>query len=133
MKGSPFAVAVAVCAFVAVGTSSAAKEAPECTRAKIISQDLTTADRGAYAMPVGNATVAIPLTTRTNRVVIETPKARMELIEAGDGAIILPVDGEAEFCADKDYLVVLDSKKKKHKFIVVGLKTLIKPEPPTKQ
>lgn len=115
-------------AALATMLTAADKKAPACTEAKVLSQEISSQDRGAIAAPLGNTTVALPIATHTNRVVIQTAKSVLEMVEAGDRFIVLPVDDTAEFCEDKDYLVVLDSKKKKHKFVIVGMRSLPKPE-----
>ena len=75
-------------------------------------------------MPLGSGVVGVPITRRSNIVVLETAKARLTWSEVGKNAIILPVNGTIEFYQDGDWFIVLDSKHKKHKFALVHFENI---------
>jgi len=89
--------------------------------AKVISQNLGSERAGAYAAPIGNGAVAIPLYRQWNSVAVETDQYIYQWQEArGSRPVILPVNDKIMFYRDGDWFVVLDSKNKKHKFGLVG-------------
>ena len=89
-------------------------------QATVISQDLDSQRSGAYATPIGNGTIAVPLYKRSNTVVVETDHYRYQWSEVGRKVIILPVNGKVQFYRDGNWFIVMDSKNKKHKFALVG-------------
>ena len=94
----------------------------EWETAKVVSQELNSERAGAYAAPLGNGTVAVPLYRRSNSVVVETDKYIYQWQEAGRTPVILPVNGTVMFYHDGNWFIVVDSKNKKHKFGLVGAK-----------
>jgi hypothetical protein len=90
-------------------------------KAKVLSQSLNSSQAGVYAAPIGTAVVGVPIYRTSNRVVVETETHRLEWSEATSPSVILPVNGVIQFYRDKDWFIVLDSKKKKHKFGLVGM------------
>jgi hypothetical protein len=113
-----------VCLFVALGI--AAEKQPNWEKAKVLSQVMGSAQAGAYAAPMGTGVIAVPVYRRTNNVTVETATHRLEWSESGRSTIVLPVNGTIEFYRDSDWFIVLDSKKKKHKFALVGM--TVKPD-----
>ncbi|MBN1570724.1 MAG: hypothetical protein JXA73_22975 [Acidobacteria bacterium] len=107
-----------------------AKEKPVMQKAKVISQDIGSRDRGVYAAPIGSGIIGIPLRDTWNIVLVETEKHRMEWHEKGEKFIVLAVNGEIEFYQDKDNFIVLDSKGKKHKFSLVHMEAIEKQKAP---
>ncbi len=101
-----------------------AKTAPLFETAKVISQDLSTQERGYAAMPMGTGIMGVPIMRRSNIVVVETATQRITWVEAGRNTIILPVHGTIEFYRDGNWFVVLDAKNKKHKFGLLHLETI---------
>ena len=91
--------------------------------ATVISQDVTTYNAGAVAMPLGTGVAAVPIRRRSNIVVVETATERLTWSEAGKNTVILPVNGSVRFYRDGDWYIVLDSKDKKHKFGLIGMTT----------
>jgi len=90
-------------------------------RGKVISQQRGSDRAGAAAAPIGGMVVAVPLYRNWNIVVIEAEKYIYQWNEVGNKQIILPVNGEIQFYRDGDYFIVLDAKKNKHKFALVGM------------
>ena len=113
---------------LSVQLANAEKKKPTFERAKVVSQDVNSSQAGTYAAPIGNATIAVPIYRTSNRVVVETDTQILEWSEAGSPVIILPVNGFVEFYRDGDWYVVLDAKKKKHKFAIIGIKTKEQPK-----
>lgn len=106
---------------------SFAKEAPETHPAKIISQDIGSEDHGIAVMPVGSILAGIPIARTHDIVVIETTKYRLTLSEIGRKFIVLPVNDTIQISQEGNQIVVLDSKKKKHKFAVIHAEKLPAP------
>src|SRR6185312_7952530 len=98
----------------------------EVHTAKVISQNIGSSDRGIAAMPIGTMLVGVPISRRSDVVIVETSKARMTWAEriTGRGPIVLPVNGDIQFYQDGNWMVVLDAKHKKHKFAVVHFEQL---------
>ena len=108
--------------------ANAEKKKPTFERAKVVSQDVNSSQAGTYAAPIGNATIAVPIYRTSNRVVVETGTQILEWSEIGKSVIILPVNGFVEFYRDGDWYIVLDAKKRKHKFAIIGMKTKEQPK-----
>jgi hypothetical protein len=87
---------------------------------KILSQDYGSEPAGAYAAPIGTASIAVPLYRRHNTVVIDTGNVIYTWGEIGTRAIILPVNGVIDFYRDGDKFIVLDVKNRKHKFTMLA-------------
>lgn len=111
----------AVLVLCAIMSVASAADKLNWERATVISQEVNSAPAGIYAAPAGNARVAVPIYSRSNRVVVETETQRLEWIETGKNFVILPVNGAIQFYRDGNWFVVIDSKKKKHKFGLVGM------------
>ena len=107
--------------FFSLAFSFAGEKQHTMERAKVISQELNSSQAGTYAAPIGTATVAVPIYRRSNIVTVETDAYRLEWIEKGNKPVILPVNGSIEFYRDGDWFIVLDSKRNKHKFGLVGM------------
>lgn len=103
--------------------SAFAKPNPPLETAKVISQDLETQDRGTAVMPLGRGVVGVPISRRSNIVLVETASERMTWGEDGNGknVIILPVHGTIQFYRDGKWFIVMDSSNKKHKFGILHL------------
>lgn len=89
-------------------------------KAKVLSQEIGTQSNGAYAGPLLGGVFAIPLNRPVNRVVLETPCCKLRMVELGEKVIVLPVNGEIQYYLDRERVIILDTKKKKHKFALVG-------------
>jgi hypothetical protein len=102
------------------------KSQPAMQTAKVISQEIGSYSQGAAVLPVGGMLVGVPITRRSDMVVLETASYRFTLSEliGRYGAVILPVNGTVEFYQDGKWFIVLDSSKKKHKFSLVHIETL---------
>ena len=103
-----------------------AKTQPEVHTAKVISQDVGSYNGGSAVVPVGGMLVGVPITRRSDMIVLETASHRLTLSEliTRHGAVILPVNGTVQFYQDGNWFIVLDSAKKKHKFSLVHMETL---------
>ena len=118
------ALLVAVTALVLISASTVVfpkEKLQNWERGKVVSQDLSSSPAGTYAAPVGTATIAVPIYRTSNVVVIETDSYRYEWSEVGRKKVVLPVNGLIEFYRDGDWFIVLDSKRKKHKFALVSM------------
>jgi hypothetical protein len=104
--------------------TAAAKDIPVMQNATVISQDIGSRDRGQAFVPLFGSIYAVPLTRSWNRVIVQTSQHRMEWVEKGNKFIVLPVHGTISFYQDKEYFIVLDSRGKKHKFILIGMEQL---------
>jgi len=98
-----------------------AEKSHQWEHAKVISQDQGSSAAGAYAAPLGNGTIAVPLYRNWNRVVVETDRYVYQWNEVGRTKIILPVNGEVAFYREGDWFIIMDSNNKKHKFGLVGM------------
>lgn len=96
-----------------------AKKQHELQTAKVISQDIETQDRGAVVMPLYGGLVGVPISQRTNVVVLETSHHRLSMAEVGRRTIVLPVNGMVQFYQDGNWLIMVDSRGKKHKFTML--------------
>ena len=79
---------------------------------KVMSQDLSSQDGGVMAIPMGTGVMTVPITRRSNIVVIDTATQRLTWLEHGNKAIVLPVNGTIEFYQEGGWYVVLDSRQK---------------------
>ena len=111
-----------------LGLPSFAKDPQATHPAKVISQDIGSEDHGLAVMPIGTMIAGVPITRTHNIVVIETPKYRLTLSEIGRKFVILPVNETIQVSQEGDQILVLDSKKKKHKFAVVHAEKLPSPQ-----
>jgi len=92
---------------------------------KVLAQDLGSAQAGAYAGPLAGGVYAVPLYQSWNRITIETETQIYDLTErAGRRWIIVPVNGEIPFYREGNFFILLDTGRKKHKFILTGLRSL---------
>jgi hypothetical protein len=89
--------------------------------AKVIFQKISSRDSGIVAIPMGTMVTAVPIQKTYNVVVVETEMYRFEWQEKGNKFITLPVNGEIQFYRDKDLFIVLDSSRKKHKFVLTHM------------
>lgn len=94
---------------------------PAMESARVLSQEFVTAERGVYVAPLGNGVAGVPITRETNYVVVRVGDQIMEWAETGRSQIVLPVNGVIEFYREKDWFIVLDPKRKKHKFALMRL------------
>ncbi|MGB9408379.1 MAG: hypothetical protein WCA89_12635, partial [Terracidiphilus sp.] len=85
-----------------------AKNQPEFQPAKVISQNIGSYNGGAAAMPIGTMVVAVPITRRSDIVVLETANHRLTLSEqmTGRGPVILPVNETIPFYQDGNWFIV---------------------------
>jgi hypothetical protein len=107
-------------------------EKPKWEEATVISQNLGSQPAGAYAAPLGNGTVAVPIYAHSNIVVIDTDHSRLTLTEPNLGGaiifrrsysstpLILPVNGNVQFYRNGDWFIFMDRKHKKHRFSLIG-------------
>lgn len=100
---------------------AAKKKPPVMEIGTVLAQGLDSQDGGAYAMPLGNGTVAVPIRRTTNAVKIQSGEYIFDWVEDGRTLLIFTVNDEFEFYRDGDKFIVLDSKNKKHKFIAIGI------------
>ena len=98
-----------------------ADKGPTWEVGKVLRQDYRSEASGTYSTAVGAGVAAIPVYRTFNRVTVETDAYVYQWAEIGRGAVILAVNGQVRFYREKDLFVVLDSKKKKHKFALVGM------------
>ncbi|MHB1674255.1 MAG: hypothetical protein ACYCSP_08400 [Acidobacteriaceae bacterium] len=87
--------------------------------AKVISQDLDTYNGGEAMVPLGTMLVNVPITRRSNVVVVQTADMRLTLLEVGRTSLIMPVNETFRLYQDGKWYVVLDTNRKKHKFALV--------------
>jgi hypothetical protein len=66
----------------------------------------------------------VPINRRSNIVVLETGKCRLTLSEVGRNWIVLPVNDTIQLYQDGKWFVVLDSKKKKHRFGLIHMEDI---------
>jgi len=117
----PFVIPAAVlllCVLVA------AEKQHDWEQGVVKSQDVSSYNAGAVAMPIGTSVAAVPITRRSNVVVVETATVRYTWSEVGKNTVILPVNGTVNFYRDGNFFVVLDTNNKKHKFSLVGMTSL---------
>ena len=101
---------------------AAKKPQPVMHTAKVVSQDISTQNGGAAAMPLGTMIVAVPISVVTNSVAVETEHAFMTWVEKRTKhPLVLPINGTVEFYQDGNWVVVLDSNHKKHRFAVTHI------------
>jgi hypothetical protein len=94
---------------------------------KVLSQSIGTSNDGVAVMPIGSMLAGVPIRRQSNIVVIETTKARLTLSEKGRHFLILPVNGTVECSHKGSWVIMLDSKKKEHKFAVIHVEMLQSP------
>lgn len=113
---------LAVVVALAVGSLSAEKKSIEWFGATVISQQFDSQAAGVYAAPIGVAAIAVPIYRRSNIVVIENVKARITWSESFRRApLVFPVNAPVKYYQVGNWVFVLDSDGKKHKFAVIGV------------
>jgi hypothetical protein len=77
-------------------------------------------------MPIGTMMVGVPITRRSNIVVVETANQRLTWSEqvTRRGPVVFPVNETIQFCQDGNWFIVFDSNRKKHKFGLVHMEGL---------
>jgi len=118
---------VVVLLLLAAMPSFAAKKEHLIEFGIVVDQNLQSAPGGAMAMPVGTAVVAVPLYRQSNVVTIDTAFYRYQWLEVGLDKIILPVNDVVEFYRDHDRFIVMDSRHRKHRFELIGMRELVHP------
>jgi hypothetical protein len=109
-----------------VGSVSVMAERPhQWETATVVSQNLGSSPAGVYSGPLGTGSIASPINLRSNLVVVETGAYRYTWEEFTRSPnwhhfIVLTVNEEVKFYRDGAWFVVLDSKKTKHKFALIG-------------
>ncbi|MHB1744267.1 MAG: hypothetical protein ACYCRE_05785 [Acidobacteriaceae bacterium] len=98
---------------------ASAHKLPTFQSAKVISQDLDTYNGGEAMVPLGTMLVNVPITRRSNVVVVQTADMRLTLLEVGRTSLIMPVNETFRLYQDGKWYVVLDTNRKKHKFALV--------------
>jgi hypothetical protein len=68
--------------------------------------------------------IGVPIRRSSDIVVIETTNQRMTLAERGRKFILLPVNSTIMCYQDGTTIVVLDTKRKKHKFSIIHLENI---------
>jgi len=101
-----------------------AKNTPQFEAAKVVSQNTSSEDRGYAVLPLGTGIVGAPIRRVSDVVVVETASQRMTWVEEGKSFVILPVNGTIHFYRDGQWFVVIDAKKKKHKFGLLHLESI---------
>jgi hypothetical protein len=100
---------------------SYAKDKHPLQTATVVSQQIGSYNAGAAVMPMYGGLVGVPITRRSNVVIVETANSLMTWSEVGNKTIILPEGGKVSFYQDKDYFVIMDSRNKKHRFVLTHL------------
>jgi hypothetical protein len=98
-----------------------AEKSHDWEQGTVVSQNISAYNAGAVAMPIGTTIAAVPITRRSNIVVVDTTTARYTWSEIGKNIIILPVNGVVQFYRDGDHFILTDSNNKKHKFGLIGM------------
>jgi hypothetical protein len=106
-----------------------AKDQPVLKPMKVISQEIGAHNGGTAVMPIGTSVVGVPITRRSNIVVIEGATRRVTLSEIGNKFIVLPVNGIVQCYQDKNLIVIPDSSGKKHKFSVLHVEVIANEKP----
>jgi hypothetical protein len=111
----------------------AAKTPVTWETATVVSQNIAPINMGAYAGPIGNGAIAVPLTGRANVVVIDTERFGYTLAEPDINSVrvfrrsystsplILPVHGTVQFYRDGNWFIFIDNDGRKHRFPVIGI------------
>jgi hypothetical protein len=104
---------------IALAASPLCAEQKPTKPAKVIYQDIGSENRGTAVLPLAGGIAGVPITRSTNIVMIETKTYRVTMVEdARKNFIVLPVNGTVQFYEEKERIIILDSKNKKHKFVV---------------
>lgn len=107
-----------------------AKTEPRMVSAKVISQDIGSSDGGTAVVPLGGALIGVPIVRNSNVVVVEAPHHRITMIEKGNKFIILPVNEMIQYYHDGNWIVILDTRHKKHKFSVMHIEARVQAQNP---
>lgn len=99
----------------------AAKPRPTLESAVVVSQSIDTYNAGSAYMPLYGGIVGVPITRRTNIVVVETREERMTWSEADKKTLVLGEGSIVEFYRYKNYFVVPDGRHKKYRFSLTHL------------
>ncbi len=92
---------------------------------KVISQEVTSYNAGAAAVPIGGGVVAVPLRRTSNQVILEANGYRFTLLEKqAKNYLVLPENSNVQFYQDGQWFVFLDFKKKEHKFSLLHMEKL---------
>lgn len=98
-----------------------AKKPPEGEVGTVLSQQIGSDRAGAYAGPVGGGVIAVPLYRMSNVVEIDAARYTYRLAESGRHPLVVPVNSQITFYHEGNWIVILDSKNKKHKFAIIGM------------
>jgi hypothetical protein len=115
------ALVILITAILITATLAFAEKQHNWEQGTVLSQDLSSYNAGAVAMPIGTMIAAVPIARRSNTVVIDARAAKYTWSEIGKNTIILPVNGVISFYRDGNAFIVLDTNHKKHKFALVGM------------
>ena len=91
-------------------------------KAKVVSQGVVASPGGVIAVPIGKSVITLPIDLKSNAVTVETETEILRWVEyPQSGFLILPVNGTVYFYRHRDWFIVLDARKRKHKFSMVGM------------
>jgi len=94
-------------------------------RGKVLAQDLGGDRAGVYAGRVGAGVAAVPLYRSWNRITVETDTQIYEWQEVGRARIVVAVNGYIPFYREGNFFILLDTGRKKHKFLLTGMRSLL--------
>lgn len=100
---------------------AAARKPPVSHSAKVISQDLESYDNGTAMLPVGSILAAVPMRGVSNIVVLQSDRYRLTLRQVDRKTLILVVNSTVQYYMDGKWFIILDNRKKKHKFTAVHI------------
>lgn len=104
--------------------STFAKE-HELRHAKVLNQQMNSEDNGAVVVPLNGMLVGVPMTSWSNVITIQSLDGHTTstLRQTDKHPLIMNVGGETSFYLDGDKFCFLDSRGKKHTFVLMHMET----------
>jgi TonB family protein len=111
----------------------AEKKPVKTEKGKVTDQRVVMKETGAKATSTGGSILTMtPVYKKYNYIKIETEEHRYAMSQQNETPLMLTIGESVEFYREKDKLVLLDSKGKKHKFAVIQVENIqvAQPEAP---
>ena len=92
---------------------------------RVLDQQMETQDRGGVVVPLNGMLVGVPMSTWSNVITIQSLNGRSTSVlrQTDKHPLILNVGSETEFYVDNGIFCFLDSKGKKHTFVLMHMET----------
>jgi hypothetical protein len=113
-----------ICLLLFSAIATQAKQFP-MLHAKVLDQRMDTEDRGGVVVPLNGMLVGVPMSSWSNVITIQSLDGHTisTLRQTDKHALIFNVGGQTEFYVDDGKFYFLDSRGKKHTFVLMHMET----------